>query len=62
VKKLWARLFSREVAEGDAAAITELAAAFAASNYNLRQLMRALVTRPEYVQGELFGARAEVQP
>ncbi len=53
-KKLWSRLMGRAIDEGDAAALDELAAAFAQGGYKVRALVKAIVTRPEYQLGERY--------
>jgi hypothetical protein len=55
-QRLWVSLLGRDVVPGEEAVIAELATDFA-QDYALQRLIEAIVTRPEYRQGERFGEK-----
>ena len=57
VRKLWTRILGRPPTPAEDVTTQEMAQAFAQGGYVLRDLVRALVTRPEYQQAGHFGAK-----
>jgi hypothetical protein len=55
VSKIWGSLMYRELNETEVGLRDQLIADFIASNYNLRELVRSVVTLDEYRQGQRFG-------
>ncbi len=54
VRKMWRLFMGQDAGVDDEEVIEELFAEFEANDYNLKALILALVTRPEYVQGQRF--------
>ncbi len=54
-RKMWRSLMGREPLVEDEPVVEALAEDFIANDYDLRELVLSLVTRPEYIEGERFG-------
>lgn len=53
-RRMWERYVGREPVESDGDALASLTSGFQSNGYDLKKLIKAMVTRPEYVQGGNF--------
>lgn len=57
VEHMWRRFMSRDPNVAEQEVVDALAQDFSAGGYDLRSLVKAIVTRPEYVESGLFGVK-----
>ena len=59
VTRLWRHLMHRDPTDEESALVSELANDFASSGYSFKALVKALVTRDEYILSERFGLKGD---